>query len=45
MISNEALPEPTIIPAFKVVSAKLELDRMVSTFFLMTNALIVPQRC
>ena len=33
MISKDALPEPTIIPAFKVVSAKREPDKIVSTFF------------
>ena len=34
IISNEALPDPTIIPAFNVVSAKLESDKIDSTFFL-----------
>jgi hypothetical protein len=33
MVSNEALPDPTIIPAFNVVSSKLEPDKRVSIFF------------
>ena len=32
IISKEALPEPTMIPALKVVSAKVELANMLSTF-------------
>ncbi|MNL58550.1 hypothetical protein D3C87_1821960 [compost metagenome] len=34
MISNEALPEPTMIPALKVVVAKTPVFRIVSTAFL-----------
>ncbi|MNY26485.1 hypothetical protein D3C86_1603380 [compost metagenome] len=34
MISNEALPEPTMIPALKVVVAKIPVFRIVSTAFL-----------
>ena len=34
MISKEALPEPRIIPAFKVVSANFDPDKIDSTFFL-----------
>ena len=50
MISNDALPDPTIIPAFKVVSAKLEFDKTVSTFFRddkcfdKSSALLIPLR-
>ncbi|MPM27094.1 hypothetical protein SDC9_73599 [bioreactor metagenome] len=32
IISKEALPDPTIIPALKVVNATLELASIVSTF-------------
>jgi hypothetical protein len=33
IISKEALPEPTIIPALSVVVGKVPVFRMVSTFF------------
>jgi hypothetical protein len=39
IISKEALPEPTIIPALSVVVGKVPVFRMVSTFFLEPNAL------
>ena len=34
IISNEALPEPTMIPALKVVVAKVLVFKISSTFFL-----------
>ena len=43
IISKEALPEPIMIPARKVVSANFPLLNSVSTFFLNLDVLIKSQ--